>query len=417
MSIRSTLLCLLSAVLLLTSVLPCAFAEETDQPITLTIGGDSFLLAFSATDHEDHWDEMMKALPQWNIQPVQPEGFVFPCDDPQNDYLRLIESGSEEADMFVLPVPQFDVKALINRGAMAPMADGALLRDEVAHMDLDWSGILDKLTNSQGVLCAYPVGFEPYVNSYYADRLEEAGINELPATLNDYIALIRDWYAMDDYAALRAKYCVEHNTLFGLFYTALRANIHASLHGDLAEKEQLVSFNTPAFRETMQLLYAAGQVMPEKIEQDRLPLFGEALNICKPIENQIVMPDLPLTDAATQSVYHTHLNVMVINPNSPRRAECIRFLKDYMAARTPYQLLTLFPFDVQEGDKAVSEEMAQAYRSIAKDYCMDCHSAIHAAVWEIDAWKLVAPYFEGSAGLDAVLEQLDAQFAAALNAR
>ena len=155
-------------------------------------------------------------------------------------------SGSRDSDIYVVGM-QNGARALMEKGYLQDLSASGKLMEDVGRMypQLQEAMMLD------GKLYGYPYGFNMNLWSINPKLWEQFELGDVPETFLGYVELIERWN--DELAEDNPDYTVTN------LYNGKQELISQALSHYLYQYEQPdapISFNTPAFRETMQAIEA-----------------------------------------------------------------------------------------------------------------------------------------------------------------
>ncbi len=285
--------------------------------------------------------------------------------------LRTIGSGDEDPferltfanlsqdpdiDIFIIPSYLGDSHAIFRRGYAAPIASPALT-ERVLSM---YPQVKDHVM-LDGSLFAYPVELHPSFWSIRQDLLRETGLGELPATYDEYIDQMLDWYerfyadhpscTFDGSQTIRSQ---QENAV------ALLMAQYIARH---AEQEAPVSFNTPEIQRAIEKIATLSryQSMEWTIAQDAetafVPsIFDPKATSCflrrlnpERLGEAFMLP--PVVSSGDQPVLGASLDYFIVNPYSRHREAAVRFIEFYsenMPLVSRYMLYPAFNEPVEQ---------------------------------------------------------------------
>ena len=155
-------------------------------------------------------------------------------------------SGSTENDIYVVSI-QSGARALMEKGYLQPLNESTALMDDVARM---YPQLQEALTYN-GQLYGYPQNLSMNLWSVNPELWELFDLGDYPTTFQGYVDLINTWE--EDYAEDNPDYAVTS------LYNGKQELMLQALQNYICQYEkpgESITFNTPAFRETMEAIEA-----------------------------------------------------------------------------------------------------------------------------------------------------------------
>lgn len=286
----------------------------------------------------------------------------------EQDMLEKISTasitGDSSIDIFVVTSQDIDGKALVKRGYAAEL-DSTTLKDDVLSM---YPQIQDYLTYD-GKLFGFPAALWMRYWSVRPELFEAAELGAIPEYIDDYYDTMLLWY-QDNYRNDPTVTFDGSRTVQEAWREAIYF-LSSQYICTFATDAKPLSFNTPAFRSALEKLsllskWKSGNtahVTDEKTEKsifqtNDIGPFVESVNP-EHLEKQYILP--PAFAESTQPFLNTTLVYFILNPNSQKKDEVIKFFEFFSQNMEIILKYQLHPEDNELIQKQGYQAVEQAY--------------------------------------------------------
>lgn len=349
--------------------------------------------------------------PSWEYEFQQNHPEITIQHREQNVYgqayqtLLMTENGCDIYELSIGPL----YESLKEKGYLLPLPGSQALDDYAAQLDPYMQQILMK----DGTLYAVPMPTEIAEEEaaywgmwgFYASLWEERDLGKVPETYSELLSTMIAWETDGeprDYRLLVADFCLD-----GLPSAILRAYVR-----QYEREGEVLSFDTPIFREVMTLLKEYQAVCPP--QDDRPALLttygGFLFESCAEDEAYVWMAPLAF-EAGQAAPIPVNATVYAVSASTAHPEAALAYVEAALQSQNDVtRLMTTCaePCELRfDSDIVISKEKAESVRALAAQVQYDAHSLFLSGTLYYDMEGIVQQYLRGTLPLDMMILQLN----------